>query len=194
MERKSLFCGAVVVVAFCVIGAGSAPSKKTGSSSTGAPANSHGPGVDSPSPSALKRACISPIVGVETRGWKIGVSAGEYQCSTPYKKLVEGDPAPNNIAYYVSGGKDSAKEAHVTLNVNTASATSSAYDELADACNRMVQNLSSNALPDEAVLAVRDGKPGTWSINGLEFELKREKFASGSPTKGGHSMKCSLRL
>lgn len=116
-------------------------------------------------------------------------SPGEYICASPYRELGKGQPLANNIAYYVEGDRETAKELKLVLNVYVRESSQLAHDALALAGGVLTRRALGGQLPDEIFDALMLGKSGKWRVGKNRVEILREEWPSGR----GYEIKFLIR-
>jgi hypothetical protein len=107
---------------------------------------------------APDKACgLLADIGLVTRSWKNHLDE-EFSCSTPYKDIGTAFPLPNNLAYYVEGGKNSVKLVELVLNINNPSNSSSANSELQKAAASLFFQVTGEKIPESVTNAIKHGK------------------------------------
>jgi len=127
-------------------------------------------------------------VNIKTRGYKEH-SPGKYGCSSTYRDLGKGSPLPNNIAYYVEGDRETAKELKLVLNVFVREDAELAHDALTPAGGVLTKLALSTQHPDEIFDALILGKSGKWRVGKNRIEILREEWPSGR----GYEIKFLIR-
>jgi hypothetical protein len=136
-----------------------------------------------------QEACeyLSHISGFQTRGY-INQYEDSFGCSSPYKDIGEGIPLANNIAYYVNGNSQNAKELKLVLNVNVTQNADEAHAVFLQYSEELTQKALGVAIPKDERDAILSGIAGEWIIKQTKVEIVREDW----PTGKGYELKYIL--
>jgi hypothetical protein len=135
---------------------------------------------------------LADIPGMQTRGYKSDPSLPkEFFCSSPYKEIGVRPTSSlaNNLAYYVDGDQNTAKQLKLVLNVNNQSDADRAHAALATASGLLTRRAMGADLADEVVLALLSGRSGKWKAGKILIEVIREDW----PSSRGHEVKFIIR-
>ena len=113
-----------------------------------------------------------------TRGWK-NYNGQEFGCSSAYKELGAGFPLANNLAYYVTGSRDTVSEVKLVLNVNNRSMAKDAHQELLKAAKILCQKVSGEQLPKPVESAIKNGQANSGKVGNTIFEVIRKDWPTG---------------
>lgn len=141
-----------------------------------APAQQHGgAGVGWPAGEAC--AFLEPTLA--TRGYKHDFD-DEYHCSSPYMDIGPSTPQlANNLAYYVTGGAETADTLKLVLNYNQPANAASATEQLVAASQHLSLEATGNDLPPAILSGLSAGRPIVEVSEGFRHEVKRDDWPTG---------------
>lgn len=129
-----------------------------------------------------ERACrIMASMGLQTNEWSY-IDGFGYNCFSGYRDIDYrpfSNVSANNIAYYVSGDKNTVKEMSLTLNVNNPSNSGVAHNELLKAATLLFLNAAMDVLPEGIENAILQGSDQTAKAGGFIVNVARSDHPDG---------------
>lgn len=136
---------------------------------------------------------LADIPGMQTRGWKNDpdYKPENYWCACFYKEIGKSTlfSIKNNLAYYVDGDRNTAKQLKLVLNVNNRDDAETAHGALAAASGILTKRALNADLSDEVLLALLAGRAGKWKAGKNQIEVFREDWDNGK----GYEVKFFIR-
>jgi hypothetical protein len=116
--------------------------------------------------------------GLATNGWN-NKYEDSYGCSSPHKDIGNGDPMPNNLAFYAEGNNSQVNKVKIILNFNDRSSTKNAYSELQSAAALLISEFTDSTITTELKTAISSNSNLSTKINNSIVTVKKIDWPRG---------------
>lgn len=123
---------------------------------------------------------LADLPGMRTGEYKNNSlsSAKNFFCASPYNPIGNGWSPENNLAYYVIGDHDTARELKLILSVNMKAAEVGGT-VLSIASDLLTKRALGSKLSPDVLQALLSGETGQWDAGANQILIRREDWPSG---------------